>query len=253
MEQEDEGEVAISEDALLRVNEVFYRYGNATALTNVSFNLERGQLVALVGRNGAGKSTLLRCLAAWAGIERGDIIIDRVRTSLNEHAAREKVMLIPDTPPFYDELTAWEHLQFVAQLHSITNWKLNAEVLLHDFDLWESHNASPTTFSRGMRYKLAVCMAFLVNPPLLLMDEPFGPLDPNAAEVLWLALRERTKNGMTVLFSSHALPTDDQPDSYLIIDQGKVISHGSAEMVTGSAKSTDWSLNAILRAALHDE
>ncbi|MEQ8677717.1 MAG: ABC transporter ATP-binding protein [Aggregatilineales bacterium] len=250
MEIEDAEDV--NDDALLVVNEVFYRYGSATALTNVSFSLDKGQLVALVGRNGAGKSTLLRCLAAWAGIERGDIIIDRVRTSLNERAAREKTMLIPDTPPFYDELTAWEHLQFIAQLHHITNWKLNAEVLLHDFDLWESHNASPTTFSRGMRYKLAVCMAFLVNPSLLLMDEPFGPLDPNAAEVLWNALRERTKNGMTVLFSSHALPTDDQPDSYLIIDQGKIITHGTAETVTGSTDSTAWSLNAILRAALDE-
>ncbi len=236
----------------LVVEGVEYSYGNAPALENVSFSLERGQLAALIGRNGAGKSTLLRCLAGWASIERGDVYVHGVRTSLNERIAREKLTLIPDTPPFYDELTAWEHLKFISQLHGIVNWKLRAEALLADFDLSAEGDASPNTFSRGMRYKLALCMAFIVKPSLLLLDEPFGPLDPTAAESLWEMLRQFCTEGGTVLFSSHMLPVDALPDAFVVIDEGDVITHGSVQTVTGVDDVTDWTLNDILWAALDE-
>lgn len=241
-----------AQDALVQVNEVNFRYGGVPALHDVTFNLERGQVVALIGRNGAGKSTLLRCLAGWSQVDGGDIIIDEVRISTGERAARAKVIFVPDTPPFYAELTAWEHLQFFSQLHNLKNWAFRAQDLLDDFGLLDERDSPPNTFSRGMRYKLAMCAAFLINPPLLLLDEPFGPLDPNASALLWDRLQAHARDGMTVLLSSHALPDDEQPDSYLVVDGGRVITHGTAGEITGSPDAAHWSLNDILNAALDE-
>ena len=99
---------------LLRVQGLGYKYGSFHALSDVSFRAGAGELIALVGRNGAGKSTLLRCIAGWSRASEGEVQVMGQALAENERQAREHVVLLPDTPPFYDELTAWEHLQFAA-------------------------------------------------------------------------------------------------------------------------------------------
>jgi ABC-2 type transport system ATP-binding protein len=173
----------------------------------------------------------------------------------NEYQIREDVVLLPDTPPFYDELTAWEHLQFVAQAHGWEGWEAEAEQLLERYGLWTNRDAFPFAFSRGMRYKLALCMALLIEPKLLLMDEPLGPLDPVSADELWIQLNRHRDEGMTILLSSHQLPPEAYPDFYIIMEQGEIITMGSPDKLRKDLKIQDGplTLDSMLRAALYKQ
>ena len=236
---------------LLHVEGVSYRYGAFHALSKASFTAEPGQLIALVGRNGAGKSTLLRCIAGWTRASEGQIHILGQSIVQNERFVREHVVLLPDTPPFYDELTAWEHLQFVAQAHGWNNWEDEAEDLLNRYGLLSNRDAFPFAFSRGMRYKLALCMALLVEPRILLMDEPLGPLDPVSADELWIELNRHRSDGMTILLSSHQLPQEAHPDRYLIMEQGQIIADGSPDSLRAELHiDGPLTLDSMLRAAI---
>ncbi|MGE5603992.1 MAG: ATP-binding cassette domain-containing protein [Nitrososphaerales archaeon] len=208
--------------AVLAVKNVGYRYGQNWALSDIAFSLKRGTLTVLAGRNGAGKSTLLRCLAGWAQPTRGQVELLGVPMYSFERQARARVLLVPDTPPFYDELTEWEHAQFIAQANRLSGWQAPAESWLRQFGLWAARDAYPFSLSRGMRYKLALCLALMLTPPLLLLDEPLGPLDPVSAGLLWDELERRRNAGMTILLSSHQTPPVD-PDRYLLMENGILI------------------------------
>lgn len=207
---------------MLIVENLHYQYGAHKVLDDISMRLEAGQLGMLIGQNGAGKSTLLRCAAGWSIPEKGTVTINGVDIKEQERKFRSQVVLVPDTPDFYDELTAWEHLQFVAQLHRIPDWPPLAEELLTEFQLIDQWDTFPFTFSRGMRYKLALCLALMIRPPLILLDEPFGPLDAISSQILWRKLESYAADGNTVLFSSHIVPNDRLPGIILHLRQGHV-------------------------------
>ncbi|MCC6805207.1 MAG: ABC transporter ATP-binding protein [Anaerolineae bacterium] len=245
--------MAEAEAPLLEVSGVGYRYGSLNALVDVTFEVEGtdGELIALVGRNGAGKSTLLKCIAGWTRPTDGEVLLMGERIDRNERFARKYIVLVPDTPPFYDELTAWEHLQFNAQAHRLDDWEERAEDLLDRYGLLSNKDAFPFTYSRGMRYKLALCMGLLVSPKILLLDEPLGPLDPVSADELWIELNRHRSEGMTILLSSHQLPPAAYPDRYFIMEQGEVIAHGTPDdMRTKLGVVNDLTLDNLLRAAI---
>jgi ABC-2 type transport system ATP-binding protein len=237
--------------ALLSVEGVSYQYGSLRALNDVNFEVDAGVLVAFVGRNGAGKSTLLRCIAGWTRPTDGEVRIMGQSIKENERLIRRYVVLVPDTPPFYDELTAWEHLQFNAQAHRLDNWEERAEHLLDRYGLLSNRDAFPFTFSRGMRYKLALCMGLLIEPKILLLDEPLGPLDPVSADDLWDELNKHRDEGMTILLSSHQLPQEAHPDHYFIMENGEIIAEGTPDALRESFEIDGYlSLDALLRSAI---
>ena len=243
--------MAEAEAPLLKVSEVGYRYGSFSALTDVSLEVEKGELIALVGRNGAGKSTLLKCIAGWTRPTDGEIFLMGDKIDHNERFVRSHIVLVPDTPPFYDELTAWEHLQFNAQAHRRADWEEQAEDLLDRYGLLNNKDAFPFSFSRGMRYKLALCMALLIGPKILLLDEPLGPLDPVSADELWIELNKHRNEGMSILLSSHQLPPNAYPDRYFVMEQGEVIAHGTPDdMREQLGVKSDLTLDNLLRAAI---
>jgi len=244
----DEADAA---DPLLRVEGVSYRYGSFHALAEVDLRASAGELIALIGRNGAGKSTLLKCIAGWTQPSDGEIHVNGRRVRTAERWLREQVVLVPDKPPFYDELTAWEHFQFIAQAHRLTDWADRAETLLDRYGLLSNRDAFPFAFSRGMQYKLALCLGLLIEPRLLLLDEPLGPLDPVSADDLWDELGGHRNDGMAILLSSHQLPLDAQPDRYLIMEGGEVIAQGTPDALrAGLNISGPLTLDTMLRAAI---
>lgn len=212
----------MAESQMLLVEDLKYQYDALTVLNGVSFSLSPGQMGLLVGQNGVGKSTLLRCVAGWTQVNGGTISINGTSCQKQDRDYRKQVIFVPDTPDFYDELTAWEHLQFFAQIHRIPTWKEHSLQLLQDFQLLDHKDALPFTFSRGMRYKLALCLALLVKPLLLLLDEPFGPLDALASQTLWQTLINHTKSGKLILFSSHTIPSGGNPDLVLHLRLGQI-------------------------------
>lgn len=209
---------------MLIVEDLVYQYGTQRVLSELSFTLEAGRVAVLVGRNGAGKSTLLRCLAGWTMPEKGSITLNDHPISKEERQVRQDVILVPDTPDFYDSLTAQDHLQFIAQVHHLKDWQAQSEELLAQFQLEDHKNALPFTYSRGMRYKLALCMALLVRPRLLLLDEPFGPLDATASKYLWSELQDYRSEGHSILLSSHTLPDGEKPDEIFLLQNQELTS-----------------------------
>ncbi len=235
---------------LLTAQALRFAYGDSTALTGVDLELAAGEAVVLVGRNGAGKSTLMRCLARWVHPSAGSIRL--VGGAAGERDARRRVVLVPDTPPFWEDLTAWEHLAFVARAHRLREWQPRARALLRRFDLADHGDALTTGFSRGMCQKLALTMALLVEPPVLLLDEPFGPLDPESARVLWQVLDAYRIEGHGVLIASHQTPPG-RPDRYLVLHAGRIVAGGPPDELALALGARSSAAEDLLRAALgHD-
>ncbi len=239
-------------DPVAEIDQLGYSYGSVPVLREISLTLYAGEITVLIGRNGAGKTTLLRCLAGWSRATTGEVRLDGMSLGQNERLARARVVLVPDTPTFYDALTAWEHLQLVAQLHRLAAWQERAAQLLDVFALGAQRDAYPFTFSRGMRHKLALSMALLLSPPLLLLDEPFAPLDPQSAVDLWAALQARRAAGTAVLLSSHALPGKAYPDRYVVIDGGQIITQVTREQFTRNPEAQR-SVLSVLQQALSEQ
>lgn len=231
---------------VLSVHNVSYDYTGAKALCDVSFDIQASEVLALIGRNGAGKSTLLRCLAAWSAPTSGTIAFLGTPLGQLDRSARRDIVLVTDTPPFYDDLTGREHLRFVLQANRLEGRIGEGEALLSAFGISNSADAYPSTFSRGMRYKLALVLALVLRPKLLLLDEPFGPLDPVSSEELWRELRRAASMGSAVVLSSHQMPEGALPDRYLVLEEGTVLAEGTAEEIT----QTGTTLEDVLRATL---
>ncbi len=226
------------------------QYGGYHALTGIDLTLPAGQYCVLIGENGAGKSTLLRCLAGWQRPQHGTVVVGGLLMESHERRVRQWIKLVPDTPQFYPELTAWEHLAWVAQAHSLRAWEESAASLLRVFGLDSNRRAYPSSFSRGMQYKLALAMTLLTQPMVMLLDEPFGPLDPYSQEYLAKRLREAANSGMTVLASTHVLPETHPPDRFVVLDQGIVIGDWCRDDI--AAQYADTSLSTVPSRILKD-
>lgn len=206
----------------LQLQDVCYRYAGVHVLEEVTLDVNRGELVALVGRNGAGKSTLLRVAAGWTRPARGTVTIDGLPLPRHEREARQRIVFVTDTPPFYDDLTAREHITLVLNANRARAKESDAVRLLEAFSLIDAADAYPSTFSRGMRHKAALALALALRPAVILLDEPFGPLDPASAEVLWEELSAAASAGSAVLFSGHLMPGCVRPDRVLWLDDGRI-------------------------------
>lgn len=207
----------------LEVRDLAFSYGGFDVLQGISFSLEPGELAFLVGENGSGKSTLLRCLAGWADPTEGAVFLEGSPFDTADRRQRRKVVLVPDNPAFYDDLTADEHLAFVRQANRIDLEDDPSGVLMERIGLAGCGGRLPFAYSRGMRMKLALVMAFAAKPSLLLLDEPHGPLDPGAAVVLSGMVRDVLDAGTAVLISCHHDVPGLQPDKVLRLEAGSLI------------------------------
>jgi heme ABC exporter ATP-binding subunit CcmA len=190
-------------NSALAVHQVWKFYGDFPALKKISFEVEPGQCVALLGRNGAGKTTLLRILAGLSKPSRGTVRL--YGQSATEREARARVGVIGHGIAIYDELSALENLRLFARLYGLEKPDQAAEHWLERTGLLRVKDALVREFSRGMRQRLAVARAFLHSPELLLLDEPFTALDDRAIAVLQGLLRDALAEGRTVLMSTHQL------------------------------------------------
>lgn len=212
-----EGSRVQAKQPVLAAEALAFSYGGAPVLDGISFALHSGETALLSGPNGAGKSTLLRCLAGWSRSDSGEVRLAGERIRGSDRAFRRQLVLVPDTPAFYDDLTAEEHIQFVARANRDTACESRAIELLESLGLDSHKGAYPSTFSRGMRYKLALAIALALMPDVLLLDEPFGPLDAESSQVLVAQTVEASRRGGAVLVSGHQTPSGFAPDVRLTL------------------------------------
>lgn len=189
---------------LLDAQGVSRTYDRFQALANTDLQLYPGEIVTLTGPNGSGKTTLLLCLSGLLAPTTGSIKVEGFDLVRDEVAVRKRMAFVPDVPHFYSELTAWEHLRFMALAHeATTGFDSRAEDLLKEFDLWEGRNLFPHHYSRGMRMKLGLLLAFIRPFHVLLLDEPTSALDTQGVDQLITRLKELRAQGAGILFSTH--------------------------------------------------
>src|SRR5512140_555707 len=179
-------------------------YGEFRALAETNLSLQPGEIIVLSGPNGAGKSTLLLCLSGLLRPSSGEIAVEGFDLYRREVEAKKRLAFVPDVPRFYSELTAWEHLQFVALAHGAgEGFDERAETLLNELGLWEARHLYPHKYSRGMRLKLGLALAFIRPFKVLLLDEPTSALDAEGAALLKARLLALREQGAAILLSSH--------------------------------------------------
>ena len=187
----------------LAIEGVWKFYGDFPALRDISFNVEPGSCVALLGRNGAGKTTLLKILAGLSRPAKGQVKL--FGQDAAERSSRAAIGVLGHGIGIYDELSAIENLRLFAGLYGLPEPERRAMEWLEKTGLERVKDGLVREFSRGMRQRLAVARAFLHNPRLLLLDEPFTALDDRAIAVLQTVLRDALAEGRTVLMSTHQL------------------------------------------------
>jgi ABC-type multidrug transport system ATPase subunit len=200
-------------------------YGDRPALEPLTLSIESGAKVALVGHNGSGKTTLMKMAAGLLDPTGGSVQVGRHAAGTQE--ARRLLSWLSDMPTFYDDLSLWEHLEFVARLHGVTEWQDSAEELLEQIGLTPRRDDIPTTFSRGLRQKAAITLAFIRPFKLMLVDEPFVGLDEPGKQALLRLFDAASLRGATLLIATHELTFVKQVGRLLALRDGELIYDGA--------------------------
>ncbi len=231
-------------------------YVNIPVLKDVSFEVGDGQLVGLIGLNGAGKSTTINEIIGLLTPYQGEILIDGLSLKSDRTAYRKKIGFIPETPSLYEELTLKEHIETVAMAYGIEQNLAfeRVESLLKMFRLDQKLDWFPVHFSKGMKQKVMIICAFVVDPSLFIVDEPFLGLDPLAISDLIQLLDLEKKKGKSILMSTHVLDSAEKMcDSFVILHKGQVRAKGDLEELRQAFAMPQASLNDIYLALTKEE
>ncbi len=205
------------------------------AADNVTLTVESGDIYGFIGHNGAGKSTTIRAVVGVLDFTEGDIFIDGHSVKDESLECRKVTAYIPDNPDLYDNLTGIQYLNFVADVFSIN--EKDREERIKDyakrFEIEESLGDLISSYSHGMKQKLAIISALIHDPKLMVLDEPFVGLDPKAAFILKQIMHEMCEKGKAIFFSTHVLDVAEKLcNKVAIIKQGKIIASGTMEELT---------------------
>lgn len=196
------------------------RYGEATALEPLDLRVEPGERVTLIGHNGSGKTTLIRMLAGMLEPSDGSATIGG--HPLGSIEARAALAYLSDEPVFYDDLTVWEHLEYIARLHGTDDWQQHAVDLLDAVGLNDRADDLPMTFSRGLKQKAAIALAFVRPFDVMLVDEPFIGLDRTGREALLTLFRSAHADGAALLIATHELSSVADSQRLIALSGGVV-------------------------------
>lgn len=211
----------------LLVEDISKSYGESPALEPVSLTVERGERVALIGHNGSGKTTLMRIAAGLLDPTDGTIgVCGNPSGSL---PARAALSYIADQPTFYDDLSLWEHLEYVARLHGVDDWEQTAADLLGHLGIYDRADDMPNRFSRGLKQKSAIALGFVRPFELLLVDEPFVGLDSSGKEALLDLLAGASDDGATVVVATHELSFVHTVQRIIALRDGRLVYDGASQ------------------------
>jgi ABC-type multidrug transport system ATPase subunit len=211
----------------LHVNNISKSYGTSPALDPITIEVTPGERVALIGHNGSGKTTMMRIAAGLLDASNGAVsIYGHASGSLS---ARASLSFIADQPTFYDDLTLWEHMEYVARLHGVEDWEQTAADLLGHLGLYERADDMPNRFSRGLKQKSAIALGFIRPFDLLLVDEPFVGLDASGKEALLELLASASDNGSTVIVATHELSFVHTVQRVIALRDGRLVYDGLTE------------------------
>ena len=199
-------------------------YGDAPALEPVDLRIEHGERVALIGHNGSGKTTMIRIVTGLLDATEGTSTICGHATG--SIGARAAVSYVADQPTFYDDLSLWEHLEYVARLHGNAQWQQQAADLLGHLGLYDRADDMPNRFSRGLKQKAALALGFIRPFEVLIVDEPFVGLDSAGKEALLELLAQASDDGATVVVATHELSFVHTVSRIVALRDGRLVYDG---------------------------
>ncbi len=203
--------------------------GSDKGVTDLSLHIQKGDLYAFIGHNGAGKTTTLKCVAGIHGFEEGEIFVDGVSVKREPLACKERLAYIPDNPDLFEYLTGIQYLNFIADTFGLSAdiRKERIEGYADAFEITDYLGDLISSYSHGMKQKLALMSAFIHQPRLLILDEPFVGLDPKAAATLKAYMKDICESGGAVFFSTHVLEVAQRLcNKVAIIKDGRLVLHG---------------------------
>ncbi|AQM41611.1 ABC transporter ATP-binding protein [Staphylococcus cohnii] len=207
-------------------------YGKRPVIKDINFELKKGEIVGLIGLNGAGKSTTIKHMLGLLTPMEGQLTISDIDIKQDVEAYRRKLSYIPEAPVIYDELTLQEHINMTAMAYNIDKEEAmkRANPLLKTFRLENELDIFPSHFSKGMKQKVMIICAFIVDPELYIIDEPFLGLDPLGIQSMLDLMVEKKEENRTVLMSTHILATAEKYcDRFLIMDKGQIVAFGNID------------------------
>lgn len=215
---------------LLKIDHLTGGYSRNPVLKDISFEVDNGQIVGLIGLNGAGKSTTIKHIIGLMEAHKGLISINEKTFADDSAAYRSQFSFIPETPILYDELTLYEHLELTAMAYGLKKetFEKRLQPLLKEFRMEKRLKWFPAHFSKGMKQKVMIMCAFLIEPALYIIDEPFVGLDPLAINSLLEMMEKAKAQGSAILMSTHILATAERYcDSFIILHNGEIRAKGT--------------------------
>lgn len=221
---------------MLKIEHLTKKFGDFTAVDDLSLDVEAGQIYAFIGHNGAGKTTAIKCAVGISNFDEGTITIDGHDIKEDSMECKKMLAYIPDNPDIYEFMTAIQYLNFIADIFEVPTETRTERIdkYAEMFEIKDKLAQPISSFSHGMKQKLVIIGALLHDPKMIIMDEPFVGLDPKATFLLKGVMKEMCDNGAAIFFSTHVLDVAEKLcDMVAIIKHGKLIKCGTMEEVKG--------------------
>ncbi|WP_042274681.1 ABC transporter ATP-binding protein [[Clostridium] dakarense] len=221
---------------MLKLVNVSKSYKNKLAIDNISLEINKGEIFGFIGHNGAGKTTTIKAIVGIHDFEKGDILINSHSIKTNPIECKQDIAYIPDNPDLYESLTGIQYLNFIADIFKVDRVKRQSLIQKYsrEFEIEKDLGSLISSYSHGMKQKLAIISALIHSPKILILDEPFVGLDPKASFTVKEIMKDFCKNGGCIFFSTHVLEVAEKIcDKIAIIKGGKIISSGTTSEVKG--------------------
>lgn len=228
----------------------FYKYykSDKPAVKDLSLEIKSGDIFGFIGHNGAGKTTTIKSVVGILEFEKGDIFIDGVSIKENPIECKKKIAYIPDNPELYDALTGIQYLNFIGDIYKVPRKEREELIKVYSdtFEITKSLGDLISSYSHGMKQKLAIISALIHKPKLLILDEPFVGLDPKASHILKQIMKDICKDGGAIFFSTHVLEVAEKLcNKIAIIKNGEIIISGDTDKVKGDNSLEDLFMELI--------
>ena len=223
---------------MLRIEHLTKKYGEKKAVDDLSLHIEKGEIYGFIGHNGAGKTTTIKSVVGILDFDEGEIFIDGKSVKKDSLECKRVIAYIPDNPDLYEFMTGLQYLNFISDIFGVEEKERKERIEKYStaFEIKEDLASPISSYSHGMKQKLAIISALVHDPKLIIMDEPFVGLDPIASHLLKDIMREKCNEGGAIFFSTHVLEVAEKLcDKIAIIKGGKLIKSGTMEEVKGDS------------------